>query len=71
MPKSAQSVVVPDAGLLTVPEAAAFLRIKPSTVRAWVLYRRIPFLKLGGSTLRFRRSDLEKFISESVIEAAA
>lgn len=34
--------------LLTVPEASEVLRLKPSTVRAWLLKRRLPFIKLGS-----------------------
>ena len=34
--------------LLTVPEASEVLRLRPSTVRAWLLQRRIPFIKLGS-----------------------
>jgi len=34
--------------LLTVPEAAEVLRLRPSTLRSWVLKRRIPFVKLGS-----------------------
>ena len=52
--------------LLTVSEAAALLRLKPSTMRAWVHRRRIPFVKLGGRVL-FRRSDLEAVIAKSVV----
>lgn len=35
--------------LLTVSEAAHLLRLKVSTIRAWVLHRRVPFVKLGGT----------------------
>ncbi len=34
--------------LLTVTEASAVLRLKPSTVRSWLLKRRLPFVKLGS-----------------------
>jgi excisionase family DNA binding protein len=51
-----------ESDLMTVPEAAEFFRVKVSTIRAWVLYRRIPFLKLGGKLVRFRRRDLEAFL---------
>ncbi len=57
--------------LLTVPEAAHLLRLKVSTVRAWVLHRRVPFVKLGGKRVLFRRSDLETLITESVVPAKA
>jgi len=35
------------AELLTVPETAALLRLKVSTIRLWLLQCRVPFVKLG------------------------
>jgi len=54
--------------LLTLPEASALLRLKPSTLRSWRLKRRIPVVKLGGR-LFFRRSDCETLIAASVVPA--
>jgi excisionase family DNA binding protein len=42
--------------LLTVPEASEVLRLKPSTVRSWILKRRLPFIKLG-SRVFLRKED--------------
>jgi excisionase family DNA binding protein len=64
-----KTIVVPQADLLTVPEAASFLRLQPSTIRAWILQRKIPFVKLGHRAVRFRRCDLEKFITGSLVSA--
>lgn len=52
--------------LMLVPEGADFLRLKISTVRAWILRRKIPYIKLGGKVL-FRRSDLQALIDKSII----
>lgn len=57
--------------LLTVPEAAAFLRVQPSTIRAWILQRRIAFVRLGGRAIRFRRSDLSALVSASIVPAGS
>ena len=54
--------------LLTVPETAALLRLKPSTIRAWTSQRRIPFVKVGR-LVRIRRGDLEALIARSVVPA--
>jgi excisionase family DNA binding protein len=54
--------------LLTVPEAAALLRLKVSTVRAWVCQRKIPFIKLGR-LVRIRRSDAEALIQTSLVDS--
>ena len=48
--------------LLTVPQAAAYLAVKPATVYQWVWKRRIPFLKAGAG-VRFRRADLDAWLA--------
>jgi excisionase family DNA binding protein len=55
--------------LLTVCEASALLRLKVSTVRAWLLKRKLPFVKLGGRVF-LRRADCEGAINAGYIPAA-
>jgi excisionase family DNA binding protein len=55
--------------LLTVPEFAQMLRISVATVRAWVMHRRVPFIKLGDKAIRFRRSDVEEMLASSFVAA--
>jgi excisionase family DNA binding protein len=43
--------------LLTVPEAAQLLSVRPRTIYAWVAERRIPFHR-AGRLLRFDRVEL-------------
>lgn len=57
--------------LMTVPETAQFFRVTVSTIRSWVLYRKIPFVKVGGRLVRFRRADLERVVSAKVVPAKA
>ena len=57
-----------DRELLTVPEAAGLLRLKTSTVRSWVLQRRIPFVKLGR-LVRIRKTDCFALIDASLVPA--
>ena len=54
--------------LLTLAEAGSLLRLKTSTLRAWVLRRKIPYVKVGR-LVRLRRADLESLISNSLIPA--
>ncbi len=54
--------------LLSVDESAELLHLKPSTVRDWLLKRRIPFVKLGRRVF-VRRMDIEKLISSSLVPA--
>jgi len=48
--------------LFTVQEAADFLRWSVPTLYSYASRRKIPFIKLGQKSLRFRLSDLEKLI---------
>ena len=57
-----------ESGLLTILEAAGILRLKPSTLRAWILKRRVPFVKLGGRVF-LRRSDIFALIESSIVPA--
>lgn len=58
---------VPDR-LLDVHETAALLGLKPSTLYQWAYQRRVPVVKLFGArgALRFRLSDIEKLIQDSL-----
>ena len=55
--------------LLTVPEASEVLRLKPSTVRSWLLKRRMPFVKLG-SRVFLRMADLQAVIEAGLRPAS-
>ena len=57
-----------DNGLLTIAEAASLLRLKPSTMRAWILRRKLAYCKVGR-LVRIRRADVEALIAESVVPA--
>jgi excisionase family DNA binding protein len=63
------SLPSPEQGLLTVRETAAVLRRSPSTIRSWILHRRIPFVKLYNKAIRFRRADIDALIASSIIPA--
>jgi excisionase family DNA binding protein len=55
--------------LLNPADASKALGIRVSTIRAWVLNRKIPYVKLGGKLVKFRRVDIEKFIAARVVPA--
>jgi len=46
-------------------EASELLGLKPSTLRAWVSAKKIPYVKLGGAT-RFTPEQLKDFIEKSM-----
>jgi excisionase family DNA binding protein len=55
-------------GLLTLPEASSMLRLRPSTLRAWILHRKIAHVKLGGRVF-LRKSDCDALIAASLVPA--
>lgn len=54
--------------LLTLPEASSVLRLRVSTIRAWILKRRVPHVKLGGRVF-LRRGDVLALIGASLVPA--
>jgi len=50
--------------LLNIEELASLLNIKKSTVYAWVHYKKIPFVKLGGR-VNFIEDQIIEFIKEN------
>jgi len=55
--------------ILTLEEAADYLRISPHTLRDKIRTRKLPFYKVGGS-IRFRRSKLDKWVDRNEIPEA-
>ena len=51
--------------LYTAKETAEILGIKESTVRKWVLEKRIPYVKVG-TALRFNANEIEKIVSQGL-----
>ena len=51
--------------LLTEVQAAELLTLKPETLSVWRSTKRyaLPYLKVGRS-IRYRRSDIEKFLEQ-------
>jgi excisionase family DNA binding protein len=66
--QSAVNPPSPEQGLLTVSQTAAYLCLSTSTIRSWILQRRIPFVKLNKA-VRIRRTDIETLIASSVVPA--
>ena len=56
------------AGLMTVRETADFLRLKESTIRDWVLRRKITYVKIGGRVF-VRKTDAQELINKSTVPA--
>lgn len=56
--------------LLTVSEASTLLRLQPSTIRRWLLEKKVPYLKLGRRVF-LRRADLDALLASALVPARA
>jgi excisionase family DNA binding protein len=58
--------------LMTADETASLIGVKPTTLKVWRSTKRypLPFVKVGRS-VRYRSSDVEKFLRERTVEPAA
>ena len=59
-------------GLMTTEQAADYLAIKPATLAVWrsTNRKRLAYVKVGGQ-VRYRRTDLDQFISDGLRYAEA
>lgn len=57
-----------NSSLLTKKEVASFLHIGESTLNLWVRKNKINYIKLGKS-VRFRKSDIDKYLDDRTIKA--
>jgi len=48
---------------LTCPEVAKQLKVKENTVYQWARRKIIPFDRLGEKCVRFRKEDIEEFMT--------
>lgn len=51
--------------LYTIKEVSEALRISEGTLRDWIQYRRIPFVRIGRC-IRFRQEDIERIQAEGL-----
>jgi hypothetical protein len=54
--------------LLDVNEASELWHVRPSTVRSWILKKKVSYVKLSGRVF-IRRADAEALIEQSVVRA--
>jgi excisionase family DNA binding protein len=55
--------------LLTIPEVARRLSLKESTIRAWLLARRLSRVRVGRRAVRIPASEIERLIEQGTIPA--
>ncbi len=54
-----------DGDLLTIPEAAATLKVSPVTIARWLKQGRLPAYRMGPRAVRIRREDLIEVLKPS------
>lgn len=55
--------------LLTVAQVAERLAVKESTIRAWLLARRLSRVRIGRRAVKVRLSEVERVIAEGTLPA--
>jgi excisionase family DNA binding protein len=55
--------------LLRVPEFAERLGLRPSTVRAWILHRRISFVRVGTRAIRIPETEAQRLLAAGFVPA--
>jgi len=55
--------------LLRISEVAELLAVKESTIRAWLLARRLPRVRVGRRAVRVPLAEVERIIAEGTIPA--
>jgi excisionase family DNA binding protein len=57
--------------LLRVSQFAKDSNMRESTVRAWLLQRKLSFIRLGGRSIRIPKSELARLVDEGTVPARA
>lgn len=53
-----------DDELLKITEVATILKLHPDTVRRYISQGKLKATKVGGTRVRIRRSELDRFLAE-------
>jgi excisionase family DNA binding protein len=56
--------------LLTIPQLAEKINVKPRTIRSWVEKRTIHFIKLPGGDIRFDPEKIDSWLSIRTVKPA-
>ena len=56
-----------DDSLLTYTDVARVFNVRKNTLFTWVACRAIPHLRLGPRSVRFRRSEIEQWLSHRAV----
>lgn len=48
---------------INIDEAAEYLGVKTSTIRSWIKKKNMPFHRVGGKLLKFKRSEIDDWVN--------
>lgn len=75
MQKNIASTVAPGASaageILTDPQAAQLLSVEQRTLREWRVKRGLPHMRITAKVIRYRRSDIERWLDRRRVAMAA
>ena len=57
--------------ILDDPQLAAMLHIEPRTLRLWRQTRALPFIRLTPKVIRYRRSDIDRWLAGRTVAISA
>jgi len=55
--------------LLRVPEFAERVGLRPSTVRSWILHRRISYVRVGPRAIRIPETEAQRLLAVGFVPA--
>jgi excisionase family DNA binding protein len=64
-----KAVAVKNSEILNKTEAAMYMGLRPQTLDNWrsTGRYRLPFIRIGTRTIRYRREDLDQFLSSRMV----
>jgi excisionase family DNA binding protein len=57
-----------ESGVLDEPQAADYIQVEPRTIRLWRNTKGLPHLKISARTIRYRKADLDQWLSQHRVE---
>lgn len=46
-----------------IEEAAEYLGVKAATIRSWIKAKGMPFHRVGGKLLKFKKSEIDEWVN--------
>ncbi len=53
--------------IMDVKQTAEYLNVSSDTIRKWIETRKMPFSKVGGGSIRFKKSKLDRWMDRNEV----